>query len=104
MITTVIKQTCLSYYPSQAKPSQANLLDFAMSKPTRDNMAGNLLASSATWTYTYKVTPQQERRISSMSQIFHGILISTDQTACATDFVVFESPFPFNLDLSLMGF
>jgi hypothetical protein len=39
-----------------------------------------------------------------MSQIFHGILISTDQTACATDFVVFESPFPFNLDLSLMGF
>jgi len=26
--------------PWQAKPSQANLLDFAMSKPTRDNMAG----------------------------------------------------------------
>jgi hypothetical protein len=38
MITTVIKQTCLSYYPN--KPSQANLLDFAMSKPTWDNMAG----------------------------------------------------------------
>lgn len=100
MITTVIKQTCLSYYP--VKPSQPPRLRNV--KTNRDNMAGNLLASSATWTYTYKVTPQQERRISSMSQIFHGILISTDQTACATDFVVFESPFPFNLDLSLMGF